>query len=287
MGGDVQESTVGDPEDRGVVYLFSGIGFAERIVVSLTTLRDHWKGPVTVFCTDEECERIIERMPPEMAIKTRRVEKVAGKRPSYLTKPLVPTWTPYERTLFIDGDTVVVGALDEMFEPVLALTQFGDWVSTGRRMSGRIKLWLGLSNRIDELVRQQLGTQHLAVNTGVFGFHRGYIRLAEWYEITRAGEGRMMTDELAMQVLHGDMPECEVLDDRFNCSPLYGATPEPEVRIWHMHGSKHIKRDRGKSLWWPAFERTYRENVAGIRDWAGQYDKKQVGAQLKKTPVAV
>ena len=242
---------------------------------------------MTVFCTDEDCERIIRRMPPEMAIKTRRVERVVGKRPSYLTKPLVPTWTPYERTVFIDGDTRIVGRFDELFEPPLALTQFGDWVSLGRRMSGRIKLWMGLSNRIDELVRQQLASEHKAINTGVFGFHKGYVRMAEWYEITQAGVGLMMTDELAMQVLHGDLPECQVFDDRCNCSPLYGATKDEDVRIWHFHGSKHIKRDRGKELWWPAFERVYREDVAGIREWAGQYDRKQVGDQLKRTPVAV
>lgn len=288
MGVDVQESAVGNTEDdRGVVYLFCGIGFAERIVVSLTTLRDHWEGPVTVMCTDEECEGIIQRMPPEMQIKTRRVEKMTGKRSHYLTKPLVPTWTPYQRTVFIDADTTIVGTFDEMFAPTLALTQFGDWVSLGRRMSGRIILWKGLSNRIDELVRQQLATEHKAINTGTFGFHKGYVRLAEWYQITQAGVGKMMTDELAMQVLHGDLPECQVLDDRFNCSPLYGATKDDEVRIWHFHGSKHIRRDRGKVLWWPAFERTYRQNVAGIREWAGRFDKKQVGAQLKKTPVAV
>jgi len=270
--------------NRGVVYLFTGIKFAERMVVSLTTLRDHWDGPVTVCCTEDDCAEILGKL-GSLNLNVMRTQRVQGKRSSYLTKPLIPTWTPYQQTVFIDGDTLVEGRFDELFEAALTITQFGDWISTGRRMSGRISGWRGLSPRIDELVRQQLSREYPAINTGVFGFHKGYIRLAEWHEITQAGMGKMMTDELAMQLLHGDLPECRVVDDRFNCSPLYGAR-ETDVRIRHCHGNKHIKKPQGLAVWWPAFERCYRENVGGLRKWAGQFDK-EVRGQLKKTPVKV
>jgi len=249
--------------------------FAERMIVATHSLRNHWTGPVTVGVTDDDCEAVMRRAQDQLDIDVLRVPLAKVRRHSaYLTKTLIPTWTPYEETVFIDGDTVVVGKFDELFATRLALTQFADWQTLGRRMSGRINKWRGKSPAIDRLVDEQLEGSLPAINTGVFGFHHGYAPLGQWNAITQIGAGLHMTDELAMQLLFSELGgDCKVFDDRWNCSPIYGVHRN-DVRIWHCHGDKHLRRDEGKKVWLPAFRAACEANVGGIADWAGKYDKR-------------
>ncbi len=267
--------------DRGIIYLFCGIGFAERMIVSLWTVRQHWTGPVTVFVTDDDCEAILKKA-PELQLDLRRVDAAKVRRHSaYLTKTLLPTWTPYERSVFLDGDTIVVGSVEPLFESPLAISHFAGWVSQGSRMAKRINSWRGLSPAIDALVEDQLAESYPAINTGVFGFHREFPYLGQWHAITQAGAGKHMTDELAMQLLQSAMPAdaYRVFDDRYNCSPLYGQHRD-DVRVWHFHGNKHVRNAAGLALWGPAFESARAANVGGLADWAGKYDR-TVAAYLK------
>jgi len=213
---------------------------------------------------------------------------------------MVPTWTPYEESIFIDGDTVVVGSLDELFGHPWTVTHFSDWQTFGRVITGRINKWRGLTPAIDELIEVQLrgmtvtkreakkikkrglqvlrdGDEYLAgfpaLNTGVFAFQKGYHGLAWWNQVTIAGAGRHWTDEIAAQLIYSHLPECRLLDDRFNCSPIYGIHKE-DVRVWHTHGSKHMRRAQGKKVWIPAYWDAYNANVGGIQKWAGDHDKR-------------
>lgn len=231
------ETTIGNSQDRGVTYLFCGVGFAERMVVSLHSLRDHWQGPVTVFVTDDDCEVVIKKVVGQLDLDCRRVEGMKIRRhPAYVNKTLIPTWTPYKQTIFIDGDTLIVGTFDELFEPPLAITSFGDWQTQGRRMSGRINRWKGKSRMIDELISRQLAESLPAINTGVFAFHRGAAGLATWHEITKAGAGMHMTDEIAMQLLFSELDgTCHVVDDRFNCM-----VPDTQVRGNFSHAIRSV-----------------------------------------------
>jgi len=256
------------------VYFFCGVRYAERIIVSLYSLRQHWHGAVTVIVTDDDCQRVIEEAAEDLELECKRVKFTKAKRHSaYLNKTQIPTWTPYDDTVFIDGDTIVAGTFDELFGQPLTITSFSDWHSQGRRMSGRISGWKGKSKAIDVLVAQQLGQSWPAINTGVFAFQRNARGLAQWNAICKAGAGLHMTDELAMQLLFPELgDDCRVLDDRYNCSPIYGVHKD-DVRIWHCHGKKHLRRDAGREVWMPAFEAAREANAGGLADWAGKYDR--------------
>lgn len=257
--------------DRGVVYLLCGAKHAERMAVSWLTLRDHWQGPVTVGVTDDDCQAVAERA-KGLDIEVRRVPLSKARRHSaYLNKTLVPQWTPYDESVFLDGDTMIVAPIDDLFGRPLVITSFGEWQTQGRRMSGRINRWRGRTAYIDALVDRQLHRPYPAINTGVFAFRRGLPFLSLWHTVTKAGAGLHMTDELAMQLLHSEIEECLVMDDRWNCSPIYG-THSDDVKIWHFHGGKHPRREAGKTLWAPAFDRAYEQNVCGLQEWAGTYD---------------
>ncbi len=262
--------------DRGCCYLFAyNLGYAERIAVSLYTLRQHWNGPVLLLL-DNVTEDIGRRIADDPAIHAtvKVIDPVEGHRHScYITKTLVPDWSPFERTLLIDGDTTIVGSFDELFGAELAITHFSNWHSLGSMVSGRIKWWRGKSPEIDVLVDRQLAHSWPAINTGVIGWRRGHPALLRWKELTLAGAGLHMTDELAMQLLIGEMrmSEFNIFDDRFNCSPIYGARKD-DVRIWHFHGNKHLRKEPGRVLWKPLFRETLAANVGGLQEWAGRFD---------------
>jgi len=272
-------------DDRGVVVLFAySLGYAERVTVMLHTLRQHWAGSVLLMVdqTTEELGRKIAE-DPHVQIDVQVIKPVEGVRHApYITKTLVPTWTPYKRTVLIDGDTSVNGSLDELFEPSLVITQFSNWHSKGRLLSNRIGWWRGKSEEIDRMIEKQLSCSWPAINTGVVGFHQGHLALENWHRLTLAGAGLHMTDEIAMQLLTSVLPtDCySVFDDRWNCSPIYGINRQ-DVRIWHYHGRKHLRREQGQQLWMPLLREAIRADVGGIAKWAGQYDP-LVGMELTK-----
>ncbi|MCP4540272.1 MAG: hypothetical protein GY832_24295 [Chloroflexi bacterium] len=262
---------------QGICYLFSGNAVAERLMVSIHSLRDHWQGPVSVLATVDDCEEIAKRAADDLSIDVIRVKPLSsGRNSSYLNKSMVPAWTPYDETLFIDADTLIVGGdLNDLFGHQLTITQFSDWQSQGRRIAKRINGFRGKTPAIDALIDEQLAVSYPAINTGVFCFRKNHLPLAKWASITVAAAGTFISDEIAMQLLQADMEEGEdyrVIDDRWNCSPTFG-THKDEAKIWHFHGDKHIKKPQGRELWLPAFERTKTANIGGLAEWAGKYDK--------------
>jgi len=100
---------------------------------------------------------------------------------------------------------------------------------------------------MDALVQRQVRPkrdgqrEYPAINTGVFGFAKRNEQLSLWHAVTSAGEGRFMTDELAMQLIFPDL-DCTVLDDRWNCSALYGVHQD-EVVIEQARLAAFLERD--------------------------------------------
>jgi hypothetical protein len=255
-----------------VVYLLGPARFAERIAVSAYSLRRHFSGDITLFATDDESAEVGGRI---MAAVGGRVSRRApSRRPRhthYATKTCVPLWATGGRTVFLDGDTLVVGSIAPLFEAPLTVTRFADWKTNGRRMGGRIRGWAGVSGILDRWIAELTADAYPALNTGVLGWHRdgvpGWGRL--WNEVTLAGPA-FIADEIAMQLIFNRVGAI-VLDDRFNCSPLYGAG-RADVRVWHFHGDKHLRKEAGAALWWPVFMEAWEAGFAGLRRWAGRYD---------------
>lgn len=262
---------------QGIVYLFVGtIGYAERIAVSLFTLRQHYDGPILLML-DENTKKIGRRIASDNRIQAdcMMVEPYTGYRHSnFVTKALTTEWTPFDQTLLLDGDTTIHGNLDRLFDFDLSITQFADWQSQGNLISGRLRKWEGRSPEIDELLRRQLGCRWPAINTGIVGFRKNSSQARAWRELTIAGAGTHWTDELAMQLLTGAMAsdQYKLLDDSWNCSPIYGINKE-NPKVWHYHGRKHLRREQGRKLWEPIFRKALAANVGGIKEWAGHGDK--------------
>lgn len=268
-------------EPKGVIYLLAGEAYAELFAVSLHSLREHYQGPVTVFCTDGQAGKLCHQMALDrrLVLEVRVVEpermgrRGRLKRESYLTKPQLTRETPYRQTLFLDADTVVQRDISALFDPPLAITQFCNWVSTGKIVSGRIRQWTGLSPMLDALVERATAFSYPAVNTGIFAFHKDFYGLPEWRAATKLGRRCSFTDELAMQLLFPSWPECRVFSPEYNASAKHTPmTDFPSARVIHFHGRAHVRHDRGWELWRPFLERAIDDDWGGISRWVGKRD---------------
>jgi len=293
---------------RGVVYLLSGTSCTERLAVSLWTLRQQTDIPATIMVTsdaDEEAANMIAA-DDRAKVAVQRFKPAKCKAPrhqAYVQKTLVPAHTPYEQTVFLDADTAVVGSFEELFSHEFVITSYSDWQTKGRRISSRCGWWYNRGTgrlQIDEMVdrcladevvvtedgkgkvswrlagdKENVRTQgYPAINTGVLGFRKGSPFGDRWHKMTLAGEGTHMTDEIAMQLLYPFATECDigVFTDKYNHSFVHGKHPE-DVRIWHFHGKKHLRHDKGRPLWEPHFRHAYDAGFGGLNDWAGRFDK--------------
>ncbi len=269
--------------DVGVVYLLTGPSHAVRLATSLLSLREHYRGAVHVFTTQAESHQIGRAISADKRLNVchfASVQQHQGKNSSFLTKLDFLQTPPFERTAYLDADTLVVGDVAPLFEftegsQVIA-TQFARWSSDRRPVRGRIERWrqlpqkrflgFGWKTLIDSAVQP-----HPAVNGGVFAVRRGAELLKTWHELSLLGRETFICDEIALQILLHHFPH-QLLDCRWNCSPQH-ARRQTDVRIWHLHGEKHL-RPAALSLWLPWYERAINDNIGDIREWTPAGDRR-------------
>lgn len=261
----------------GILYMLTGNKHGPVLAVSIYSLRKSgYRGPVHIACGDDASQEIAahifadERLAP---VTYKRWQPPTGFRNSgYLSKTYMNTLSPYDRTVFLDADTMTVGSLDPLFShprPVV-LTQFSEWRSNGRKISGRIRPWADVAPHD---VQEMTAKSYPAINTGVICFDRSpgaaaYFR--EWLELT-AKKPVFICDELASQLIFW-RHSVDVLDSRFNCSPIHDR--RKDAVIYHFHGRKHVNREQGRRIWLPVYDECVAQNVARIAEWTPGSDRR-------------
>ena len=270
----------------GVIYYNKGTKCLIRLFVSLFSLRKVYDGPVTVVLEGEQEEHVFDIL-KELGVGCAVIEDT-GNYP-LVTKTILYRYSPYDKTLFIDADTIVMKPIDGFFsyldENDFVVTDFCEWKTTGGMMSQRIKKWSGVC---PEYMEDALAYGK-AVNTGVFGFRKDAKIFEEWYDVTKrgyeAGTGHI-PDELACQIL---LPRYEhlMVDRSWNESGKFNLENWKETtKIMHFHGRKHCG-DRDTNLMWkrmywgmrnsirsvdtrllenPNGDRSFRDYMKGLKD---------------------
>ena len=128
---------------RGIIYYNYGRGALVRLAVSLHSLRACYKGPVTVLCDKGSLEYCLEICGPDATVQ--EIPIVSGENEILLNKCKLHLYTPYDKTLYIDADTLVIKDPSEAFDYLdkadFAVTQFSDWQSAGKTIVHRIENW--------------------------------------------------------------------------------------------------------------------------------------------------
>lgn len=261
---------------RGVIFFNAGVKHGVHLAVAVASLREHYQGPVVLFTEQqgpgrEHCELIAAdtRMNP-ITVAAKPELKAGSHGVSYYSKTLLPRLSPFEETIFLDADTLVVGDISELWpDPSsgeVVLTQFADWVTTGNRIRGRISPWADVE---PDRTARMLENKYPALNTGVMAWSKQSEDFCIDWERTTKNKMVFMADELAAQIIYLDHPH-RILDDRFNASPVHARKGEdvldrPDVRILHGHGGKFWTKETGRKLWLPHYLRFLADNRANLR----------------------
>ena len=221
----------------GVVMYNRGTNCLVRLLVCLRSLRQWWGGPVTVCLEGAHSSKFVETL---CDLHARVVEVASSTAGNYVRKIEACVEFAFERTLWLDNDTLVCGPIDDLFDSLqhysFAVPHFADWYSNKRLIQSRVFQFRGICPTawLDEAVRC-----HPAVNTGVFAFKKESEVLPIWLDLSRQGDGRVrLTDEIALQVLLPRYP-IGILDPKFNVSVKYPVRLD-DSRIIHYHGRKHV-----------------------------------------------
>ena len=247
----------------GVLYWSVGEKHTEHFIVSVISLREHWKGPIAVVVGDIPSKEIAQQLKLDHIVDiSKEWQSLRRRNAHYLVKTMLNQYTPFDRTIFMDLDTLILGDITNIFpqDDEIVLTLFSNWLTTGPAISKRI-------HKFDSKVPIIPGP---AINTGVFGWKSPAIEIFNKWFLTTQNRLIFMADELAMQVLYTEFVH-RILDDRWNWSPKC-SIPNDDVRIAHGHGFKFHKTVIGRKLWLPYYEKA---KEAG-------YITKPFGKKLKK-----
>ncbi len=263
--------------NKGCLYLNCGAKHGVHLVVSLTSLRKFYQGPVAIACelsgpgrdVAEACAA--DARLGEIVIVSDARMQAGGKGISYLTKTMLPKVTPFSETIFFDADTLIVGEFEELWprDPTeVVLTHFSDWQSRGYKMTGRIKAW---EKEEPARVARMFERDWPALNTGVMAWGNDTDAFAEDWHNTSSKRVEFITDEMAAQLIYPDH-NCRIVDWRFNASVVFdiGRPEYWDARVRHGHGFKHWKRPNA----WEQYRNHYYDclsaNMANIRSlWPG------------------
>ncbi len=252
---------------NGVIYLVVGSKRNVVAVVSLWALRKFYRGPICVLSSESPDGHAVAKRITEdkrLSLDLRLIPIVPVRKHSMnVTKTWLHRYSPFEKTIFLDADTIPMTDFEELWPKTteMVLTRFANWNNDGPKIKSRVEWWKGIR---PDLVDKCLAKTNAAVNTGVFGFTRDSEMLESWHQLTLSGYHTFICDEIAAQLIYPDF-EHRMLDDRFNCSSCFGVNKN-DVRIWHCHGGKHL-RPNTKELWLSLFKECWDENIGGINEW--------------------
>ncbi len=246
----------------GVVYLSVGTKHADNLTVALLSLKDHWSGPVCIFVGDEAAAKNAELILADGRLGDVRVIKfdmdwlAVDYNVMYAKAYVLNRLSPFDRTVYLDSDTVVVGDFSPLF-PVadeVRLTKYAP--SVQGHMQERLLEWLDIAPK---MVRRTQKASFCLVNAGVIGFSKETKFLGGWEQIVRMRLSRLC-DEEACQLVYPLYPHV-LFDDKFNCSPKHSwcdhgtGVPDADPRIWHNYGDAAVSDPNGRSIWFPYYER--------------------------------
>ena len=264
----------------GIVMYSCGTKCITRAIVCLYSLRKFYDGPVTFFIEEPTTPK--EFVDVCKYFKADVVKLPGDPTKGALVKKTQTLWnTPYDKTLWLDADTIVNGKIDEMFDYLddecsFAIPNFSNWWSDGKGISRRIK-------RLEGLVPQEYLEESLkhypAINTGVFSYKKQTKFLREWIDLTlkvqSSGKRIFIFDEICCQILMPQFKkEIKVVDPKFNVSVLYGNEIK-DKRVIHFHGSKEIISGVALcEIWKSTFSEMCAPNIANINSFLKYADKR-------------
>lgn len=269
--------------NKGILYYNTNTKCLPRLLVSIYSLRKVSNEPVVILSEGDishsYCYKIAQSFSGVEVIET-DYGVSHGKNKAYIEACLCHLYTPFETTVWVDADTIVLkpflddlGKIAEEYE--FAACQFADWTSYGSQIKKRIQAW---EPYYPELIEDAINFGP-AINCGVFAFTQGSEIMENWFDLAEVGRDTcFIADESCLQVWLHKFPH-KIVGPEFNRSCKYDDPYKEDTRIIHFHGSKHCrKNDDGTykyngEIWVKFWNEVWAQDLAGIRSWDDMDDR--------------
>lgn len=264
-----------------VVYLMSGPAHMHYLVPSLVTLRDHWRGDVTVYAFEESFEIASEiakdkRLDIQVELVPKPFRFRRGKNEQFINKIQLLQNVKADSVLYLDADITIQGDITPLHRRAklsgFVATQFNRWVSTGRIIRNRLERLVGAEKVNQDALRQVLENPYPSLNGGVVACVPSSPVLPLWLDWSLATQHVFICDEAVLHVLQAYVPQNQfsvVEGGRYNCSHKYAQDIENPV-IYHFHGDSNVrpkKSPNAYAYWWPLYQNCIEQNYGNIQSW--------------------
>lgn len=263
-------------ESSGVIYFNTGTSCVARLAVSLSSLRQHYTGNVSILSIGDASHSICNTLAGvfDASLIEWQCNVAPGKNFNFLSKTCFHESSPYDLTVSIDSDTLILGPLDDLFQMAkskeFCIAQFSNWTTSGKVYSKRIRQWAPIAE--DKVIPAlRFGP---AINTGVMAFKKSASIFQKWGQLAERGRNFFIPDEVSCQLLLPEHAHAVISSD-WNCSCKFDNPRRKSVRIIHYHGKKHCRPGLPfhSDLWVERFMTLMHSNVASIRGWMPAGDK--------------
>ena len=225
--------------ERGVLYLNRGRRNVEKLAVAAHSLRKYWAGAI---CVVNEGTEFVElrKLCRRLDIQYRAISETG--LPPYVAKVNSLRYTPFDETVFLDSDTLVVTEIDEYFDFLdgvdFVFTKFANWESILDRKWEPVSVWKDGRLTAKEIVDAAIASAP-GINTGSFAFRKGHPFLQEWLRIALASRELQMPvgDEIVANI-HLPVLEHTIAPPEWGVS----ATLDPhrsDAKIIHYHSESY------------------------------------------------
>lgn len=201
---------------RGFVYCVTSLKYVKPLVVAVYSLRQFHDEPITV--------RTSVKLPPLGDVDLLPIKPHGSgqpRTPHRMAKLQAIIESPYEQTLYMDADTMVMGKLDEWWTDGWKFAQIGK--------------------------RKQRFTERALINAGVIGYGTDRA-LAERVKKALKADGK--GDQKWWQKYYEVVT---ILDERWNLCPN-GWDRVDDPRLVHFVGERWIKGNIYAPIWKKTYE---------------------------------
>ena len=269
---------------QGIMMFNRGDKMVVRAIVALNSIRKHCDKPITFY--------LEKPYPDEFKTSLLTFENVTiidiEEKPEYdnfVRKNSLFATPPYDYTLWLDSDVLVLDNIDEMFNYLdfenvdLCIPHFAQRTSDKGLVNKRIKSFAGLieNKYMNEAVKGYPG-----INTGIFSFKNSvrWENFAKiWTSIAYKGAVRkiFIPDEIVLQILYPSLSDfglkCEIVPSEYNVSITHDQNFS-NPKIMHYHGDKHVIDVPECNFWKEEFKTMLDNNVANIKSLLPYADKR-------------
>lgn len=265
----------------GVIYQLTGPLAAPLLMVSMTSLRKVYSGPVAIAAT-KDCRSYAHIASQVFG----NVEIVATKllpqcsRPHFTSKAFTYLLSPFDRTVYLDADTVVLKPIDPLFRisAPLAIPRMGDQGLNDDSMAAKFfrekmeRPFRQYGPVIERMLDAAIAANYPIVNAGVVSYQTSSPIMHAVHGMTLAGRRGNIDEEMVMQILGQQYPtDIKVIPQYWDHTIRYGGSSE-NAKILHFHRKCWSESEAYIPFWKDACE-----TVVNLARWAPSCDKRFKG----------